>query len=545
MTFDPSTAAPDSKPKLAFIPIHEALSKRSRVRFLGLTADDAIKYFFGGNAALSIVVLFLIMAMLLIEGSDFIPLNYFNLSIYRKAGLEYVDYLRAQVDDHTEQGRVLQTIRVRETEALVAQKLPLDQVNARLASFDAFSARYDAAIEGHRQMLADLTDLATAIKQKASDNEDQIAEKKRLEHGKNPAAAAAIVPIEIDYAQEIVPIRATFPAYQALNVSLAAELRDLAAQTPDLALPADQAQFAAFKKTIVASISGFPAIEHRMEIWDPLKPVPYYESITTFLFGLRWLTASFWQDWYGIIPLFVGSLAASFVALILAVPFAIGAAIYVNQIATKWEQNLIKPYIEFIAAIPSVVLGFFGIAVLGASLRQLSQQSFLSWVPFFPMREELTIFTAGCLLALMATPTIFTLAEDALNNVPRNFVEASTALGATKLQTITRIMIPAALSGIISAILLGLGRVIGETMVVLLCIGGRTQIPDFLHHGIGAFFEPAHTMTGIIAQEMGEAVKGTLLHRALFMDGVLLFFISLGINYLAQLVVKKYKISIG
>ncbi len=113
MTSDRSTSASGSKPKPAFIPIHEALSKRSRPRFLGLTVDDAIKYFFGGNAALSIVVLFLIMAMLLLEGGDFIPLNYFNLSIYRKAGLEYVDYLRAQVDGHVEQGRVLQTIRER------------------------------------------------------------------------------------------------------------------------------------------------------------------------------------------------------------------------------------------------------------------------------------------------------------------------------------------------------------------------------------------------------------------------------------------------
>jgi phosphate transport system permease protein len=282
-----------------------------------------------------------------------------------------------------------------------------------------------------------------------------------------------------------------------------------------------------------------------MEQWNPDKPVPFYAGLTRFLFGTDWITASFWQDWYGVLPLFMGSLAVSAVALALAVPFSLGAAIYVNQIAGRREQKFIKPSIEFIAAIPSVVLGFFGIAVLGSTLRDLSASKLLSWLPCFPMAERLNIFTAGCLLAVMASPTIFTLAEDALNNVPRAFVEASTALGATRFQTITRILFPAALSGIVSAILLGLGRVIGETMVVLLCIGGRTQIPDFIHHGLGAFFEPAQTMTGIIAQEMGEAVPGSILFRALFMVGILLFLVSLLINYVAQLVVKKYKVSIG
>jgi phosphate transport system permease protein len=529
-------AAPDRPP------LREALSKRSRRRFLGLSADDAIKHFFGGNAALSIVVLFLIMALLLKEGVDFIPLNHFNLSIYREAGLEYVDILRNQVDDHVENGRVLQQIRIHESAALLAQGLPIEEANARLAPFDAFSDRYSSAIDGHRAMLSDLSDIAVAIKQKATDNEDQISEKRKAEQGGDKAAAAAISVQTFDFAQETAPIRASFPAYRQLNAKLAADLNDLLVLTPALVVPADHTLLSDFKKSVVGSIAAHPRIEAEMEVWDPLKPVPWITSLTSFLFGLRWLTASFWQDWYGVVPLFVGSLAVSFVALVLAVPFSIGAAIYVNQIAGRREQRFIKPFIEFIAAVPSVVLGFFGIAVLGATLRHLSEQPFLAWVPFFPMREQLTIVTGGCLLALMAVPTIFTLAEDALNNVPRAFIEASTALGATRLQTIVRIMIPAALSGIISAILLGLGRVIGETMVVLLCVGGRTQIPDFIHKGIGAFFEPAHTMTGIIAQEMGEAVRGTLLHRALFMDGVLLFFISLVINYAAQGIVRRYKL---
>jgi phosphate transport system permease protein len=144
----------------------------------------------------------------------------------------------------------------------------------------------------------------------------------------------------------------------------------------------------------------------------------------------------------------------------------------------------------------------------------------------------------------MAIPTIFSLAEDAINNVPRAFKEASLALGATRLQTIVRITIPAALSGIMAAILLGFGRVVGETMVVLLCAGNRIQIPD-LSKGVGVIFQPVHTMTGIIAQEMGEVVRYSIHYRALFMVGVVLFLISLLINFLAQKIVRRYRISIG
>ena len=216
-----------------------------------------------------------------------------------------------------------------------------------------------------------------------------------------------------------------------------------------------------------------------------------------------------------------------------------GAAIYVNQIAKPKERNLIKPYVEFISAIPSVVIGFFGVVVLGEFIRFLSQLDALSWISFFPIQERLNAFTAGCLLALMAIPTIFTLAEDAINNVPKHFKEASLAMGATPIQTTLRVIVPTALSGIISAIMLGFGRVIGETMVVLLCAGNRIKIPD-LSEGFGVIFEPVHTMTGIVAQEMGEVVHGSVHYRALFMIGIVLFFISLFINYGAQWIVKKY-----
>ena len=215
-----------------------------------------------------------------------------------------------------------------------------------------------------------------------------------------------------------------------------------------------------------------------------------------------------------------------------------------SEIAGPREKHFIKPYIEFISAIPSVVLGFFGIAVLGTALRDISQLPWLSWFPGFPMAERLNSLNAGCLLALMAVPTIFSLAEDALNNVPRHLKEASYALGANRFQTVSRILVPASISGIISAILLGFGRVIGETMVVLLCAGNRIAIPDFTQ-GLGAFFQPVHTMTGIIAQEMGEVVPDSIHYRALFMVGIVLFLLALAINFIAQKIITRYRISIG
>ena len=281
--------------------------------------------------------------------------------------------------------------------------------------------------------------------------------------------------------------------------------------------------------------------EHKLiiENWDPNKLVPFWESLGSFLTGKEWITASDQQDWYGLIPLLSGSLIISCLALFIAIPLGVGAAIYTNQISNSLEKNLIKPYIEFISAVPSVVIGFFGVVVLGEAIRLMSQLGFLSWVPFFPIQERLNTFTAGSLLALMAIPTIYTLAEDAINNVPNHLKEASLAMGATPLQTTFKVIVPSALSGIISAIMLGFGRVIGETMVVLLCAGNRIKIPE-LSDGLGVFFQPVHTMTGIIAQEMGEVVNGSLHYRALFMVGIVLFIASLIINLGAQWVVKKY-----
>ena len=176
--------------------------------------------------------------------------------------------------------------------------------------------------------------------------------------------------------------------------------------------------------------------------WEWDAPLGFFGSALKFFFGADWVTNSSWHDFYGLLPLFTGSFLISIVALTVAVPFSIGAAIYVNRLATRWEETFIKPAIELIQAIPSVVLGFFGIVVLGEGLRELSQIGALSWIPGFPMQERLNILNAGLLLALMAVPTIFTLCEDALNNVPKAYNEASLALGASKPVSYTHLTLP-------------------------------------------------------------------------------------------------------
>jgi phosphate transport system permease protein len=278
----------------------------------------------------------------------------------------------------------------------------------------------------------------------------------------------------------------------------------------------------------------------KLEAWRADLPVEMGATVSGFITGRDWITGGEWQDFYGIVPLFVGSLMISLIALAVAIPCGVGAAIHTNQLAGRMQQSFVKPTIEFLQAIPSVVLGFVGIAVLGTLLQEVSAWDSLAWIPGFPIQQRLNMFTAGCLLGLMAIPTIFTLSEDAINNVPSAFAEASDALGASKLQTIFRVILPAASSGILAAVLLGLGRVIGETMVVYLVAGNRIQIPDFTD-GIGSVFQPAHTLTGIIAQELGEVPYGSVHYRALFVVGILLFVLVLAINWTAQRLLRRFR----
>jgi phosphate transport system permease protein len=533
-----------SEPNSTAAPAAFAIQKR-RLRLLGLTLDDTIKAFFGGNAVVAIVVLTLITIFLLREGLGFFAQNSQSLRVYRQAGLEYVDFIRAEVDDHTALTRYLSDLRLRQlTDLTEVKKLSLEDANAALTKFDEFADKFSGTVDPLRSMLSDLTEQATAIKTKFIVTGDKKEERRQLLAEGKTAEAAAVQIEETDFAAELKPLVATLPAFKEGNREFGRALLATLDGAPVMPAPELVARMEKLKQLTRDYVAGLPAVEHALETWDYARPIPAWKAVSSFVFGRQWLTASFWQDWYGVIPLFIGSLMVSIVALVLAVPLGVGAAIYINQIASLREQRIIKPCIEFISAIPSVVLGFFGIAVLGQALRALSQVSWLSWMPGFPYSERLNILTAGCLLALIAVPTIFTLAEDALNNVPRAFKEASFALGASRLQTIVKIIVPASLSGIISAVLLGLGRVVGETMVVLLCAGNRIAIPDFTA-GLSVVTQPVHTMTGIIAQEMGEVVRGSIHYRALFVVGLVLFALSLLINYVAQGIVRKYRISIG
>ncbi len=519
--------------------------QKERTRILGLTWDECIQGFFGGNAFVAVIVLGLITFFLFREGSSFFTQNRDNLTIYRQAGLEYVDFGRQQEKDHAALSRYLSDLRLRTLRHYTDQEgLPAKEAQARLAEFDRFADRFSSASKPLRSLLSDLGDVAVDIKARHQNNLNFAEKRRQLLAAGKTAEAAEVELVPIDYAGEVAAITATLPDFAEASATFAKTLEDLIATPPALPAPELTERLTRFQALTRDYLAGFPATLEAMKAWDPARPVPLAQSFTAFVFGRQWLTASFWQDWYGVMPLIAGSLLVSLIALALAVPLGVGAAVYVNQLASPTEQRLIKPSIEFISAIPSVVLGFFGIAVLGEFLRVASGWSFLAWVPGFPFAERLNALTAGCLLGLIAVPTIFTLAEDAINNVPRAFKEASYALGASRLQTIIRIIVPASLSGIVSAILLGLGRVIGETMVVLLCAGNRIAIPDFTA-GLGVVTQPVHTMTGIIAQEMGEVEPGAIHYRALFVVGLLLFFIALLLNFFAQKIVRKYKVSIG
>ena len=505
--------------------------------------EQAIKAFFGGNAVVALVVLALITIFLFREGSGFFSQNLANLRLYRASGLEYVDIIRAEAEKHQALTRGLNDLRLRQFRNAQREGMSIEAANASLAAFDEFATGFSDAAEPLNGLVSDLSEQTSALKEQMFAQAEQSGRPANAQPNEEPASQADAVP-QLDRHATLNALRVSATEYDAAVAGMMTTVNRLIATAPTAADADTQRSFEKWKQRVREYAAGLPAAGERLRAWSPDAPVPWYRAISAFLLGEDWITASFWQVWYGIWPLLVGSIMVSIVALTFAVPLGVASAIYVSEIASRQEKRVIKPYIEFIAAIPSVVLGFFGIAVVGQAVRAMSELPMFGWVPFFPISERLNVFTAGCLLALMAVPTIFTLAEDALRNVPRGFKEASYALGANRLQTIGRVLVPASLSGIVSAVLLGLGRVIGETMVVLLCAGNRIEIPDFTQ-GLGAFFQPVHTMTGIIAQEMGEVVRGSIHYRALFMVGLVLFTITLLINYFAQKLVARYRMSIG
>lgn len=525
----------------------QALSSKSRRKFLGFTLDGYIEKFFMIAASIAIVILLLIITFLFREGAGFVPDYRSHIALYRKAGLEYVDLIRQVEDEHKAVTRALNQVRLQEFKYLTSEKgLSISQANEELIAFDEFLKKYDGSRIKLSGLVSSLSARVTDVKDRAIVARDTAVAKKRFLQSSDPEGRAFGESLEveiIDFDEETEALRSQESDILECNSALEYDLRNLSAGLPRVQSPVGRKKVKAIASGIGEIKENIIETNKKIENYNFGEPVTLISSILGFVFGSSWVTQSFWQDWFGVIPLFTGSMMISSLALIVAVPFSVAAAIYVNQLASQSELNFIKPFIEFIGAIPSVVLGFFGVVVLGEALRSVSQIELLSWVPGFPMSERLTILTAGLLLAFMAIPTIFTLVEDAINNVPNQFVEASYALGANKIQTVFKILIPSALSGIIAAILLGLGRVIGETMVVLLCAGNRIQIPEF-SLGLGAYLQPVHTMTGIIAQEMGEVANGSLHYRALFMVGLVLFFISLMLNIAAQQIVRRFRVRI-
>jgi phosphate transport system permease protein len=245
-------------------------------------------------------------------------------------------------------------------------------------------------------------------------------------------------------------------------------------------------------------------------------------SVFKFLFGNFWYP-TYEPPEYGIWPLIVGSLLVTLFACLIAVPMGVLSAIYISEIAPASIKEILKSVIELLAGLPSVVLGFFGMVIIAPWLQET-----------FDLPTGLNIVNASVMLAIMAIPTISSISEDALYAVPRDFKEASYALGATKFETIVSISVPAALSGISTAVILGMARAIGETMVVLMVAGGAAAIP----HSI---FDSVRPMTASIAAEMGEAPYRSGHYHALFATGIVLFFITLAFNLVADYVSNKFK----
>ena len=281
-----------------------------------------------------------------------------------------------------------------------------------------------------------------------------------------------------------------------------------------------------FVITRLIKASGYSAIIFVALIFFFLvrEGIPTFgETSLSSLLSLRWYPI---EDHFGILPLLTGSLIVTIGAGIIAVPFGIGTAVYISEIAPRWMREILKPLVELLGGLPSVVLGFLGILVLSPYLRVLLN-----------LPTGLTAFTGSLLLGGIAIPTVVSVAEDALDAVPRSYREGAWALGATPWQTIWRVTFPAARSGVLTAVMLGVGRAIGETMTVMMVTGNA----PVLALKLGSLFSPVRTMTATIAAEMGEVASGSTHYHVLFFIGMVLFLISLGVNVAASSVVFSTK----
>ncbi len=246
-------------------------------------------------------------------------------------------------------------------------------------------------------------------------------------------------------------------------------------------------------------------------------------SLSEFLFGVAWYPTSASNVRYGTLALTAGSLAVTALAMLIAVPFGIGAAIYLSEFCGARTRESLKVVIELLSAIPSVVWGFIGLTVMSQLI-----------VRYTRAPVGVNVLNGGIILALMSVPVIVSIGEDALKAVPDSYREAGLALGATRWQLVYRVLVPAARNGLLAAVLLGVGRAVGETMAVLMATGHAVQIP----HGI---LDSVRTLTANIAAELGEAPAGSDHYRVLFLTGLLLFCITFGVNLAADLTIRGIK----
>ncbi|MBG0790349.1 MAG: phosphate ABC transporter permease subunit PstC [Desulfovibrionaceae bacterium] len=242
-----------------------------------------------------------------------------------------------------------------------------------------------------------------------------------------------------------------------------------------------------------------------------------------FIFGNQWKPVSETPQW-GILPLIMGSVWVTLISSVIAIPLGIMTAVYLAEIAPNKVREIVKPMVELLASLPSVVIGFFGMVVVAPLLLEL-----------FDIRFGVNMLNASIMLAFMAVPTITSIAEDSIHSVPDELREGSLALGATRFETIWRVVLPASLSGLSTAVILGMSRSIGETMVVLMVAGGAARIPT-------SIFDPVRPMPASIAAEMGETSFGLEMHYfALFAIAMVLFIITFLFNLLADHIAHKYK----
>lgn len=246
-------------------------------------------------------------------------------------------------------------------------------------------------------------------------------------------------------------------------------------------------------------------------------------SMKDVLTGTEWFPTATPAPLFGILPLITGTLWVSFFAILFALPFGLSVSIYMSEVSNHKVRDILKPIIELLSGIPSVVYGFFGLIVIVPLIQKVFN---------LPVGES--GLAGSIVLAIMALPTIITVSEDAMRNCPRSMREASLALGASKWQTIYKVVIPYSISGITSGVVLGIGRAIGETMAVLMVTGNAAVIPHTI-------LEPLRTIPATIAAELGEAPAGGAHYQALFLLGVVLFFITLIINFSVEYISSKQK----